>query len=108
MLEHHASDEGLWLEFAKKTSGIPTIGYARAPEVAIAYGWIDELEKGLDAEYYLMRFTPRRARSRWSEINRDIAEARIGEGRMHPSGLVQVEAARAAGRWKTAKKPSRS
>lgn len=96
---HHKREDGLWVMFAKKNSGVTTTTYAEAREEAIAWGWIDGLKNGYDETYYLLRFTPRRARSKWSLINREIAEGLIEGGGMQPSGLAQVEAARQDGRW---------
>jgi uncharacterized protein YdeI (YjbR/CyaY-like superfamily) len=90
---------GIWLKLAKKASGIPTVTYDEAVEVALCYGWIDGQAKGFDESYHLQRFTPRRAKSNWSKINRKKAEALIASGRMQPAGLRQVEAAKADGRW---------
>jgi uncharacterized protein YdeI (YjbR/CyaY-like superfamily) len=100
--EHHASSDGVWVKFAKKAAGIPTVVYAEALEVALCHGWIDGQVKRFDEDWYLQRFTPRRARSRWSQINRDKAEALIAAGRMRPAGLAEVERARADGRWDAA------
>jgi uncharacterized protein YdeI (YjbR/CyaY-like superfamily) len=100
--EQHATSEGLWLKFAKKGSGIETVTYDQAVEVAICYGWIDGQARRLDQDYYLQRFTPRRARSRWSKVNRKKATELIERGQMNPAGLSEVERARADGRWDAA------
>ncbi|MEW6154204.1 MAG: YdeI/OmpD-associated family protein [Actinomycetota bacterium] len=100
-----ATAPGVWLKFARKGSGVPTVTYAQAVESALCHGWIDGQSKGLDTTWYLQRFTPRRARSRWSKINRDKAEALIAAGRMQPGGLAEVERARADGRWEAAYDP---
>ncbi len=71
-------------------------------EVALCHGWIDGLAKGLDEHWHLQRFTPRRARSNWSKLNRARAEALIERGEMRPAGLREVERARADGRWDAA------
>ncbi len=103
--EHERSD-GIWLEFAKKDSGVPTVTYAEAVEIALCFGWIDGQLKRSDEEgFYRQRFTPRRARSRWSQINREKAEALIAAGRMRPAGLAEVERAKADGRWDDAYAP---
>lgn len=98
--------DGIWLAFAKKGTGVPSITYVEAREVAIRWGWIDGLKNKLDETHYVLRFTPRRKRSRWSQINREIAEGLIAEGRMEPSGLAEVEAARKDGRWAAAYPPA--
>jgi uncharacterized protein YdeI (YjbR/CyaY-like superfamily) len=100
--EHHASAPGLWLKIAKKGRAEPTATYAEAVELALCFGWIDSQRRGLDDEYFLQRFTPRRPRGRWSRINRDKAEELIEAGRMRPPGLAEVEAAKADGRWEAA------
>lgn len=99
---NHDKAPGLWVKLAKKGSGIPTVTYEEAVEVALCYGWIDGLVKGVDSDYYVQRFTPRRAKSKWSKINRTKATALIDAGRMKPAGLAQVEAAKADGRWAAA------
>jgi len=99
---HHASQDGAWLKFAKKNSPHRTVAYAEAVEEALCFGWIDGQARGHDEHFYLQRFTPRRRRSKWSQINVEKAERLIAAGRMHPSGLAQVEAARADGRWEAA------
>ncbi|MED5618372.1 YdeI/OmpD-associated family protein [Ideonella sp. BN130291] len=95
---HHAGSDGVWLEIAKKGAPEPTLSYAEALEVALCYGWIDGQKKGGEP-YWLQRFTPRRARSIWSKVNRAKAEALIEQGRMQPAGLKEVERAKADGRW---------
>ena len=102
LAERHATSDGLWIKFAKKASGIPTVVYAEAVEASLRYGWIDGQVKRLDDEYYIQRFTPRRARSRWSKINCAKAEALIARGAMEPAGLAEVERAKADGRWDAA------
>lgn len=93
---------GLWLKIAKKDSGIASVDYGEALEVALRHGWIDGQSARLDDEYYLRRFTPRTRRSRWSKINRAAAERMIEAGEMTPHGLRAVEAAKADGRWEAA------
>jgi len=97
---------GCWMRVPTKASGNPGIGYAEALQVALAHGWIDGQKKADDGSgYWLQRFTPRRARSRWSQVNRAHVEKLIAEGRMTPAGLAEVEAARADGRWESAYAP---
>jgi uncharacterized protein YdeI (YjbR/CyaY-like superfamily) len=99
---HHADSDGVWIRFAKKASGIPTVVYKEALEVALAYGWIDGQVKSVDEQWYRQRWTPRRARSRWSKINRAAAERMMERGEMQPAGLAEVERAKADGRWDAA------
>ncbi len=100
--EHHGSAVGVWIKLAKKGSGIPTVTYGEALEVALSYGWIDGQMRGLDEKWYLQRFTPRRRRSKWSKINREKALALIERGEMKPAGLAELERAQADGRWDAA------
>jgi len=102
LAKHYTVQEGLWIKFAKKSSDKQTITYEQAREGALIYGWIDGLTNSLDEDYYAIRFTPRRAKGRWSKINRDIVEELITAGRMQPSGLAAVNAAKADGRWDAA------
>jgi len=97
--------EGLWVKLAKKGSGIDSVTYAEAVEVALCDGWIDGQARRFDDDYYLQRFTPRRARSKWSKINRDKAERLFESGAMKASGMSEVERARADGRWEAAYDP---
>jgi uncharacterized protein YdeI (YjbR/CyaY-like superfamily) len=101
-LERNHETSGIWLKFAKKTSGIPTVSYQEAVDSALCYGWIDGQMKSLDDTHYIQRFTPRTSTSNWSKINRGKAEAFIAEGRMRPPGLRAIEVARANGRWEKA------
>ncbi len=100
--KHHADSDGIWVKFAKKASGIETVVYKEAVHEALRYGWIDGHTKRLDDDWYIQRFTPRRARSRWSKINCAKAEALIAGGAMQPAGLAEVERAKADGRWDAA------
>ena len=104
----HAGSDGVWLKFAKKGSGVETVVYAEALEGALCYGWIDSQVKTLDERFYLQKFTPRRAKSKWSRINRDKIEELTKQGRMKPAGLEQVELAKADGRWEAAYAPPSS
>ena len=94
--------EGLWLKIAKKGSGIESVTYDQAVEVALCYGWIDGQVRKFDEDYYLQRFTPRRPRSKWSKVNRKKAMELIERGVMNAAGLREVERAKADGRWDAA------
>jgi uncharacterized protein YdeI (YjbR/CyaY-like superfamily) len=99
---NHGGSRGLWLKIAKKGSGVESVNYAEALELALCFGWIDSQKRGLDERHFLQRFTPRRPRGKWSLINREKAEGLIASGEMRPSGLAEVEAAKADGRWQAA------
>lgn len=98
----NATSKGLWLKIAKKDSGIATVTYDQALEVALCHGWIDGQKRSFDGEYFLQRFTPRRPKGLWSKINIGKVERLIAEGRMHPGGQREVDAAKADGRWEAA------
>jgi uncharacterized protein YdeI (YjbR/CyaY-like superfamily) len=107
LAEHHASaTAGLWLKLAKAGRGIETVSYAEAVEVALCFGWVDGQKRACDDDFWLQKFTPRRARSRWSEVNRAKALALIDSGAMQPTGLAEVERAQADGRWDAAYAPA--
>ncbi len=106
--ENHSSSAGVWLKIAKKGSDNASLSYAQALESALCYGWIDGQKGKLDEDFWLQRFTPRRPGSKWSKINREKAEELIRLGRMKPSGLSQVERAKADGRWEAAYAGQRS
>ncbi len=99
---NHATSRGAWLRLAKKASGTPSVTYAEAIGVALAWGWIDGQKRPGDATSWLQKFSPRGARSIWSKINRDKATALIAAGSMQPPGLAEVERARRDGRWDAA------
>jgi len=100
------SSDGLWIKFAKKASGIQGISKQQAIDIALCYGWIDGQLDKFDANYFLTRFTPRRPRSKWSQINRARALKLLGEGRMTPRGLAEIELAKTDGRWDAAYAPA--
>jgi uncharacterized protein YdeI (YjbR/CyaY-like superfamily) len=99
---------GLWLKLAKQGSGVASVSKAEAIDAALCHGWIDGQLDRYDSAHWLIRFTPRTARSKWSLVNRTRALALIGEARMQPAGLAQIEAARADGRWDAAYAPASS
>jgi len=98
----HDTSAGLWLKIAKKATGIPTVTYAEALDVALCYGWIDGQKGSFDDQYFLQKFTPRRPKSIWSKINVGKVERLIASGEMKPAGLKAVEAAKQDGRWDAA------
>ncbi len=108
MEKHHDRETELWLRIYKKGSGMPSVTHAEALDVALCFGWIDGIRKGLDEESFLQRFTPRRKRSTWSQVNREHVARLTAEGRMREAGQREVDAARADGRWDAAYAPIRS
>jgi uncharacterized protein YdeI (YjbR/CyaY-like superfamily) len=102
---NHAGAAGVWLKIAKKGSPTPTVTQAQAIDEAVCFGWIDGQVGRYDEHFYLQRFTPRRPRSRWSEVNRERAGRLIAEGRMKPAGLEAYQAAEADGRLTEAYPP---
>ncbi len=102
LAKHHQTVPVLWIKYAKKSSGEPSINWTQAVDVALCYGWIDGQSKSLDDRYHLQRFTPRGPKSKWSKINRDRVDRLIAEGRMRAAGLAEVTRAKADGRWDAA------
>jgi uncharacterized protein YdeI (YjbR/CyaY-like superfamily) len=100
--ENHRSSAGIWVRIARKGSGKPSVTYAEALDSALCYGWIDGHKRAHSDTAWLQRFTPRRPRSMWSQINREKALALIEAGRMKPAGLEEIERARNDGRWEAA------
>ena len=96
---HHEQQTGVWLKISKKGSDVPSVTYSDAVDVALCFGWIDGTKMSHDANAYLQKFTPRRARSIWSKINIDRVGKLVAAGRMRPPGAREVERARADGRW---------
>ncbi|MBS1166395.1 MAG: hypothetical protein H6R00_2420 [Proteobacteria bacterium] len=102
LADHGAGSPGVWLKFAKKASAAATIAKPEAIEVALCFGWIDGQLDGFDDTFWLVRFTPRGPKSKWSQINRDMATRLNGQGRMTPAGHAEVEKAKCDGRWDAA------
>jgi len=100
--EHHADETEAWLKIARKSSRHTTVTHAEALDVALCFGWIDAVRHKHDDDFFLQRFTSRRPRSKWSQINRAKVEALTAAGRMRPAGLHEVERAEADGRWDAA------
>jgi uncharacterized protein YdeI (YjbR/CyaY-like superfamily) len=100
--ENGDSSQGVWLKIAKKGAREPSVTYDEAVELALCFGWIDSQVRRFDDQHYIQRFTPRRPRGRWSQINREKAEALIEAGKMRPAGLAEVKAAKGDGRWEAA------
>lgn len=101
-LEENGNEPGVWVQIAKKNSGIISISYQQALDVALCYGWIDGLKNKFDEKTFIQRFTARKPNSKWSKINRTKAEQFITEGKMRPSGLAAIEVAKQKGTWDTA------
>jgi uncharacterized protein YdeI (YjbR/CyaY-like superfamily) len=106
--KNHARETEVWVRIYKKNSGVPSITPAEALDVVLCWGWIDGIRKSCDDESFLQRYTPRREKSIWSQINRDHVARLTAAGRMTPHGQKQVDAARADGRWAAAYAPLRS
>ena len=84
--KNHATKKEIWLIQYKKGTGKPTLNYVEAVEEAICFGWIDGFERSMDSERYATRFTPRRAKSNWTETNKERARKMIAARRMTAAG----------------------
>ncbi len=104
---HDRADE-IWIKVHRKSSGLPSITCAEALDVALCYGWIDAIRKSFDEQSFLQRYTPRRAKSMWSQVNREHVARLIEAGRMTEHGQRAIDAAKADGRWDAAYAPVRS
>lgn len=102
MRANHASAPELWLKVHKKDSGLESVTITEALDVMLCWGWIDGLRRGFDDQSYLQRYTPRRAKSIWSQVNRDNVARLVKEGRMTEHGQRQIDLAKADGRWDAA------
>ncbi len=100
--EHHTASSGVWLRHAKKASGLQSVSYAEALDVALCYGWIDGQKKSYDESSWLQKWTPRGAKSIWSKVNREKIQQLINQDRIQPAGIAAVEAAKRDGRWDAA------
>jgi uncharacterized protein YdeI (YjbR/CyaY-like superfamily) len=101
-LEKNESAKGIWVQIAKKGSGINSINYQETLEVALCYGWIDGVKNTFDDKSWIQRFTARKPNSKWSKINRNKAEELIAAGKMKPSGMAAIELAKQKGIWEAA------
>lgn len=102
LAKNYEVSAGVWLKIAKKATGIPTVTYTEALDVALCYGWIDGQRNSFDDQYFLQKYTSRRSKSIWSKINVGHVERLIKSGEMKPAGLKAVEAAKQDGRWAAA------
>jgi uncharacterized protein YdeI (YjbR/CyaY-like superfamily) len=92
LIENHQKKKEIWLVQYKKAAKKPSIKYVEAVEEALCFGWIDNIEKSIDAERYALRFSPRRQKSNWTNTNKDRARKMIAEGRMTPAGRATLPA----------------
>jgi hypothetical protein len=106
MRANPARETELWLKIYKKASGVPTVTYQQALEVALCWGWIDGLKKSFDDEAFLQRFSPRKSKSVWSQINCGHVARLTNAGRMTPHGQRHIDSAKADGRWLRPTRPS--
>ncbi len=93
---------GVWVRLAKKSSGVKSIDYFQALEVALCYGWIDGIKKTWDDVSWIQRFSPRKPASKWSKINKEKVLKLIEAGKMEPSGMAVIEISKKKGTWDTA------
>ena len=102
LAKQYDKSTGVWVKLAKKGTGIPSVTYDEALDVALCYGWIDGQKGSFDDQYWLQKFTPRGTKSTWSKINTEKAEKLIARGEMKPAGLKAIELAKQDGRWDAA------
>ena len=97
--KHHKTARGVWLVYAKKHTGLPSLLWQHGVEEALCFGWIDSLRRPVDDTYFKQLYTPRKPRSNWSAINKASAERLIAEGLMTAAGVTAIEVAKANGSW---------
>ena len=97
--KNHAASQGIWLVFAKKHTGLPTVSYEDAVQEALCFGWIDSLMKSIDDRFHMQMFTPRKPKSAWSATNKARLAKLIKAGAMAPAGLAAVQQAKKTGSW---------
>jgi len=102
LAENYELQAGVWLKIAKKRSGIPSVTDDEVVDIGLCYGWISGQRRSFDEHYYLQKYVPRRAKSLWSRVNVDKVEMLLAAGRMRETGLAEVRAAQADGRWEAA------
>jgi uncharacterized protein YdeI (YjbR/CyaY-like superfamily) len=102
LAKEHARAKEVFIRMFKKDSGVPSVTWAQAVEVALCWGWIDGIRKSYDEQSFLQRFTPRGPRSKWSAINRELVARLREQGRMTPHGQRHIDAAEADGRMQAA------
>ena len=108
LAEHCTRQEGVWIQMAKKKSGIPTVTDDEVVDIGLCYGWISGQRRSLDERYYLQKYVPRRPKSLWSQVNVDKVAALTAAGRMREPGLAEVRRAQADGRWAAAYESQRT
>ena len=99
LAKNHLTSPGVWLVYHKKASGKPSVSYAHAVEEALCFGWIDSQIARIDDHRYKQIFTPRKAKSPWSKLNKTRVEALTAAGLMTDAGLAKIEAAQKDGSW---------
>lgn len=102
LVENHGLAEGIWVQVAKRKSGIASVTDDELVDVGLCFGWISGQRRSLDEQYYLQRYVPRRPNSVWSQVNVDKVARLTAEGRMREAGLAEVRRAQADGRWDAA------
>ena len=101
--KNHAKCSGVWLVYAKKHSGLPTLTYNDAVEEALCFGWIDSKINPIDDSFYMQVFTPRKAQSAWSALNRTRVKRLVAAGLMTAAGAAAIKAAKKSGMWEATK-----
>jgi uncharacterized protein YdeI (YjbR/CyaY-like superfamily) len=96
---NHAAAKEVWLVISKKHAGTPSVTYEEATEEALCFGWVDSFMKRVDEEKYVLRYSPRRKGSKWSEINKKRVTKLIEQGRMTQAGIAKIDEAKQNGEW---------
>ena len=102
LADNHETADEIWVRIFKKASGKATVTPVEAIDAVLCWGWIDAIKKSWDAESFVQRYCPRRAKSVWSQVNRDNVARLTAAGLMTPHGQRHVDLAKADGRWDAA------
>ena len=105
LAQHHDTETEIWLVYYRKATGKPSIDYEGSVEEALCFGWVDSLIRNIDNERYARKFTPRKATSRWSELNKERARKMISQRKMTAAGTAAIAAAKATGLWNQSARP---
>jgi uncharacterized protein YdeI (YjbR/CyaY-like superfamily) len=97
--ENHDKSPGIWMIYYKKATGKPAVKYDEAVEEALCFGWIDSLPRKLDDSRAMLKFTPRKPKSVWSDLNKRRIEKLLEQGLMTKAGMDKIEAAKKDGSW---------
>lgn len=99
LAQNNGKSPGVWLVYYKKHTGKPTVSYDEAVEEALCFGWIDSVPNVIDDDRYMQLFSPRKAKSPWSRLNKTRIEKLVNDGLMTEAGQKKIDEAKTDGTW---------